>query len=119
MSANKRRVQRFKRRLGVRFRSEAGLARSAFTGDVSRDGLYVTCATPETPGRLLEIDVELPGIGEVQVSGVVAWQKRVPRELQSVTRGGFGVEIRLSPWEWAEFFEKLEARAATLPPTRF
>ncbi len=118
MTANKRRVPRFKRRLGVRFRSQGGYPRSAFTGDVSRDGLYVTCATPETPGRVLELDVELPGVGEVQVSGVVAWQKRVPHQLQSVTRGGFGVEIRLSPEEWTEFFEQIEGVRPVAAPQR-
>ncbi len=110
--SNKRRVPRQKRRLNVRFRSEGGRERSAFTGDVSRDGLYVTCATPELPGRLLELDVELPGVGEVQVSGVVAWTKRVPHQLQSVTRGGFGVEIRLSPFEWAAFFDRAASKAS-------
>ena len=112
--SNKRRTPRFKRRLGVRFRSEGGHERSAFTADISRDGIYVTCATPESPGRLLAIDVDIPGVGQVQVTGAVAWCRRVPRQLQSVQRGGFGVEIRLSPEEWAQFFEQLEAPAARI-----
>ena len=110
--SNKRRMQRFKRRLNVRYRSEAGHERAAFTGDISRDGLYVTCAAPELPGRLLDLDIELPGIGVVQVSGEVAWCKRIPHQLQSVRRGGFGVEIRLSSVEWAELFERLQGGGA-------
>jgi hypothetical protein len=107
--SNKRRAPRIKRRLSVRFRSEGGHERSAFTADISRDGLYVTCTAPEIPGRLLEIEVDVPGTGAVQLTGVVVWCRKVPRQLQSVQRGGFGVEIRLSPWEWAELFEQLEA----------
>jgi len=106
--SNKRRTPRFKRRLNVRYRSATGHERAAFTGDISRDGLYVTCAAPELPGRLLDLDIEVPGVGEVQVSGVVAWCRRIPQQLQAVRRGGFGVEIRLSPWEWAELCERLQ-----------
>lgn len=106
--ANQRRTPRFKRRLNVRFRSESGRERSAFTGDVSRDGLFVTCTQPEAPGRLIEMDIEVPGMGEVRVMGVVAWVKRVPAQLQSVRRGGFGVQIRFSPEEWCSFLEQIE-----------
>lgn len=88
--------------------------RSAFTADIGRDGLYVTCASPEVPGRLLEIDVDVPGVGVVQVTGAVAWCRRVPRQLQSIQRGGFGVQIRLSPHEWVELFEQLQTPAAAL-----
>lgn len=110
--ANKRRLQRFKRRWNVKFRSTNGQQRSAFTGDVCRDGLFVTCASPEMPGRLLEIGVELPGVGEAQVTGQVTWVRKVPRELQSFSKGGFGVEIRFSDDAWNRFFEGLERPAA-------
>ena len=112
--AEQRRLPRFKRRLNIRFQSAQGRERSAFTADVSRDGLYVSCAQPEQPGRLLELDVDLPGVGMVQVSGMVTWARRVPRELQAVRRGGFGVQIRLSPHEWSQFFDALH-QPAQLP----
>ena len=111
MAQQRRSEQRIKCRLTARFRGSNGRERSAFTADLSPSGLYLSCAMPEAPGKRIDLVVELPALGEVQLAGRVAWTLRVPFELQVLRRGGFGVELQSQPALWARYFETLEQAA--------
>ena len=110
---DKRRQPRFHRRLGVRYQSESGARRLAFSGDASADGVFLNSAQIEKPGRRIDLDVDLPGVGLVKLGGQVVWARRVPPPLVTVQRGGFGVRIVDAPDTWRQFFRNLESRRAT------
>jgi hypothetical protein len=109
----KRKVPRFRRRLGVRYQAESGARRLAFSGDVSADGVFLNSGQVEQPGRTLDLDVDLPGEGLVKLGGEVVWARRVPPPLVTVQRGGFGVRITRAPDAWRRYFKTLETRRAT------
>lgn len=110
---DKRRRPRFRRRIGVRYQSESGARRLAFSADASADGVFLNSTQIETPGRKLELDADLPGAGLVKLGGQVVWARRVPPPLVTVQRGGFGVRIDDAPEVWRQFFSSLEARRTT------
>jgi hypothetical protein len=110
---DKRKLPRFRRRLGIRYQAESGARRLAFSGDVCAGGVFLNSSQVERPGRNLALDVDLPGEGLVRLSGEVVWARRVPPPLVTIQRGGFGVRITEAPEAWRRFFRTLETRRAT------
>lgn len=114
MAANKRVQRRHKRRLPVRYRSAGGDYRSAFSSDISSGGLFVASTHVLNPGTQVLLDIDLPGASTtITAMGVVAWGKRVPASLQTIGRGGFGVQFLNVPEAWRQFMFQLETTAHT------
>lgn len=112
MAANKRLQRRHKRRIPVRYRAAGGDYRSAFSSDVSSGGLFVASTHVLTPGTQVLLDIDLPGTHTtITAMGVVAWGKRVPTSLQTIGRGGFGVQLLNAPEAWRQFMFQLETSA--------
>jgi hypothetical protein len=110
---DKRRLPRFRRRLGIRYRGESGTPRLAFSGDASVAGVFLNSSQVEAPGRTLELEADVPGEGLLRMRGEVVWARKVPPALVTVQRGGFGVRLLDPPEPWRRFFRGLEARRAT------
>ena len=91
--AEKRNINRKKKRLKVRFGIDYP-KRVAFTEDVSNLGLFVITGQPEKPGTLLSLEISLPDNKIVTARGRVHWAKKVPPQLIRVAnKGGMGVRL--------------------------
>lgn len=91
--AEKRLKNRKRKRLKVRF----GIDRPkkfSFTDDLSDKGLFITTASPEKPGTILNLEIELPDGEVIKCQGQVRWARKVPQSLLRVaTKGGMGVTL--------------------------
>jgi hypothetical protein len=82
--------------------------RMGFTADVSPYGMFVASLKLEKAGQPLWFLVELPS-GMVKLQGEVVWCRRVPRELRTVVKSGFGIRLTQAPEEWYRFFFERDA----------
>lgn len=91
--AEKRNLNRYKKRLSVRFGADAP-NQLAFSEDVSDHGLFIKTGKVYVLGTLLKIELTLPDDDCVFLEGVVRWSKKVPPQLISkVPKAGLGIEI--------------------------
>lgn len=105
-----RKMPRFRRRFRVRYRSDGETdEHMALTTDVSPGGLGVVTHRPADPGEALHLVIELPDGEALEVLGRVVWSRRVPRSLQVVDKGGFGVEVTQADERWFRWFTALAA----------
>lgn len=66
---------------------------SAWSGNVSRGGMFVHTREPLIPGRRVLVELSLPG-GDVEAVGRVAWSRRVLHpDGRSDERAGVGVQF--------------------------
>ncbi|HKX45359.1 MAG TPA: PilZ domain-containing protein, partial [Planctomycetota bacterium] len=61
--------------------------------NLSRGGLFVLTHEAVRPGSRLLVELELPGSGEVQAIGRVAWSRAVPAASGVEQRPGIGIEF--------------------------
>lgn len=110
--AEKRTQKRTKKRCKVRFGLDSP-RRVAFTGDVSKFGLYIITAQPERPGSHLQVELTLPNDRQVNVVAFVCWAKRVPPHLLRVAnKAGMGVRLRefkSGEEDYRAFIEELDS----------
>ena len=91
--AEKRIINRHKKRLTVRFGPDAP-SQLAFSEDVSNHGIFIKTGKIYPLGTALQLEITLPDDDYVLFEGIVRWYKRVPPQLISkVPKAGLGVEI--------------------------
>lgn len=110
MSSN-RKFDRTKQRLTLRFTLDGKTWESAFTTDVSPRGVFVMSSRPVPKGTSVRMEIQLPEVGMLTLTGVVAWKIAVPRTVSKVKRSGFGVELRGAPEAWFEFCAQIGAES--------
>ncbi|MCU0236602.1 MAG: PilZ domain-containing protein [Acidobacteria bacterium] len=87
----KRRDQRLKKKLPVRFYFE-GRGFLSFTGDLSRRGIFLQTPHPCPAGRGINIEIE--GLGErVHLAGFIIWSKDDMGQPWMLFPGGMGVQL--------------------------
>ncbi len=101
----RREIPRYNKRLPVRF-AKPGAAgfQKAYSRDVGAKGLFILANRVEQPGQQLNIEVDVPDVGSVQLVGEVVWTKWSPPSLRAVEYPGFGVKISNAPESWYNFF---------------
>ena len=99
-----RAVPRFERVFPVRVAIEDGEWKEGSSRDIGAVGLFVMARTAVETGQILELEIELPEVGPLQLSGEVVWTKRVPRQVPSEELMGFGVKVTRAPKEWYAYF---------------
>lgn len=77
--------------------------RHGFTRNLSASGMFVESRHIEPPGQRLDIELELPGQGTIELVGQVVWGRTVGRGLERVAAGGFGVQVIGAPESWYRF----------------
>ena len=100
----RRTLPRLRRRLNVRYSKDGKEFIAAFTRDVGPGGMFVVSRHVESVGARLQVRIEIPDVGTVDLQGEVCWCKRVPINLQSVQPGGFGFKVTYAPEAWYAFF---------------
>lgn len=91
--ADKRNLNRYKRRLSVRFGADAP-SQLAFSEDVSDHGLFIKTGKIYPLGTILQIEITLPDEEYVFFEGMIRWSKKIPPQLISkVQKAGLGVKI--------------------------
>jgi Tfp pilus assembly protein PilZ len=91
--AEKRNLNRYKKRLSVRFGPDAA-SQLAFSEDVSDHGLFIKTGKVYPLGTILKIELTLPEDDCVFLEGIVRWSKKVPPQLiAKVPKAGLGVQI--------------------------
>lgn len=91
--AEKRNLNRHKKRLPVRFGSGEA-TKLAFTEDISDDGIFIRTALTWPPGTVLQVEITLPDDEYVFFEGMVCWAKKYPPQLiNKVQKAGFGLRI--------------------------
>lgn len=80
-----------RRHVRIYLRAEPGEIR-AFTGDLSRGGLFIVCTKTFPPGTRVRIQVDTPS-GVALGVGTVKWAKRVPTQVMRDIKGGMGIEF--------------------------
>jgi hypothetical protein len=95
--AEKRQHRRLRRRMMVKF-GEKDFSQSGFTWDVSPTGLFIVASQLPALDARLHLQLFVDPERFLLFEGEVRRHKRVPPELRSLERGGFGVRL-LSPRE--------------------
>jgi len=91
--AEKREEKRRLKRLRLKYGTDTP-QRSAFTDDISPDGLFIRTVSPIFPGKKMRIDLDSPSGEIIRIEGCVMWIKRVPPSLIHLAKkGGMGVRI--------------------------
>jgi len=91
--ADKRNLNRFKKRLSVRFGPDDP-SQLAFSEDVSDHGIFIKTPKIYPLGTILKIEITLPDEDYVFFEGMVRWTKKVPPQLVSkVQKAGLGIKI--------------------------
>jgi hypothetical protein len=101
---DRRTEPRWRRRLSLRF-ERYGITHSAFSYDVGPHGLFVRTGLVLPPGACLDIHVDVPDIGQLELRSVIAWARRVPPSLQRLLTAGFGAQVVQPPRGWMHFIE--------------
>ncbi len=91
--ANKRNLDRQRRRFQVHYGIPADISRTGFTQDVSRHGMFIQAAIIHPPKTLLEISLDNQGGEPIRFSARVVWSKKVPPSMVRKIRCGMGVAI--------------------------
>lgn len=107
---DKRLHPRLAKRIKVRYRSgEADKWRSAFSQDVSTNGVYIHATTVPTTALIqLEITDEDKTI---LLEGTVIRGKKVPPRLRRMIKSGFAVKLQNVPDSWYSYCLDLEEKA--------
>jgi Tfp pilus assembly protein PilZ len=91
--ADKRNLNRFRKRLAVRFGPDAP-SQLAFSEDISDHGIFIKTGKIYPLGTILKIEITLPDDDYVFFEGMVRWTKKVPPQLISkVQKAGLGIKI--------------------------
>jgi hypothetical protein len=91
--AEKRNIVRLKKRLSLKFGSDAP-TKVAFTEDLSQNGLFVKTVAPAPPGTRLMIELTLPEGDIVLIEGMSRWRKSAPPQvIHLVNKKGMGIKI--------------------------
>jgi Tfp pilus assembly protein PilZ len=91
--AEKRNLQRVRRRLTLRFGTDAPV-RVAFTGDITDRGLFIKTTNLYAPGTKVIIELILPDERRVTINGMVRWSKKVPPTMiHLVNKAGLGIKF--------------------------
>lgn len=69
------------------------LEKLGFTGDISREGLFIKSAYVFAPGTRLNIEIGTLDNGNIRLEGVVRWAKKVPHNFSHLLKNGMGVLI--------------------------
>jgi PilZ domain-containing protein len=102
--AVKRKMPREKRRLRLRFGKPGQEPETlGYTQDISPVGLFVAAYKLDELTNDLWLTVELPD-EDVLLHGKVVWKRRVRREIRTIAKSGFGVELTQAPEAWYKFF---------------
>ena len=106
----RRSIPRYNQRLAVRYfvpgRDKS--PQKAFSKDVGALGLFILSTRLEKTGQSLNLEVEIPQKGFVQMQGTVVWTKWVPPALRSSDYPGFAVKIHSAPESWFSYFMTIE-----------
>ena len=97
----RRRTQRFRQQIPVRYQRDGGDERMGFTDDAGPDGVFVFAMNPEKPGTVLAMEIDLPKHGTIKFTG-----EAVHSEDEQGDRGGFGVRVTKAPDEWYAYWTK-------------
>lgn len=91
--ADKRNLNRYKKRLSVRFGADAP-SQLAFSEDVSDHGLFIKTGKVYPLGTVLQIEITLPDDEYVFFEGMVRWSKKLPPQLiHKAQKAGLGIKI--------------------------
>ena len=104
----KRNNHRIPKRLFVKFGIEQTNA-IGFTGDISRNGLFIKTNTVYPPDTQLLIQLVLPDDREIDMAGRVMWAKRVnPSMIRHVKKNGMGVQLDRVPEDYSRFLKSID-----------
>jgi hypothetical protein len=96
-----RRTQRARRRLMVRFGTEAA-ERTGFTKDISETGVFIRTNMVARPGTTLQVELQFPD-RSFQLWARVVWAKKVPPQLAHLMDCGMGVCFIDPPADWIDY----------------
>jgi len=90
--AEKRDNYRHRKRMALRFGVDAPNT-TAFTEDISDEGLFIKAGLVQPVGRELQVEIDLGGGRIIRLLARVQWAKKVPPALLRSYKGGMGVRI--------------------------
>jgi len=91
--ADKRGLRRIRRRLSLRFGTDAPV-RMAFTEDVTDRGMFIKTTNLYAPGTRIAIELIMPDETRVRITGSIRWTKKVPPNMiHLVRKAGMGIKI--------------------------
>jgi len=87
----KRKYQRIRKRWLVKLNSGSNCIQS-FTGDVSKEGIFVVSTKLFPPGAVLKVEISA-GAGKLNLGGRVMWGRSAPVSQSISRKGGMGLQI--------------------------
>lgn len=105
----KRGAPRARKRLMVRYGVTAP-ERTAFTKNVSENGLFIHTNLVMRPGTTIQVQVHFPDRTFSHWARVM-WAKQVPPQLAHVVECGMGVRFVDPSPDWAEYFARWKGKA--------
>jgi hypothetical protein len=100
--------RRVTQRLVVRFAVPGEGWRTARTLDVSDHGLQIVTEHHEEPGRWLDLQVDVPSEGPVDLGGRVIWTRRGRAPRGGRAPAAFGIHLVRPPKAWRSFLESID-----------
>ncbi|MCP3981744.1 MAG: pilus assembly protein PilZ [bacterium] len=108
MAQEKRRTERARRRLMVKF-GQTKADKTGFTKNLSATGLSVKTNSVFKPGTTIQIVVDFQERA-FTMWGRVCWAKKVPPQLSHVLDCGMGIQFVDPPEDFLEFFREWTAK---------
>ena len=111
-AANKRSLNRAKRRMMVRFGASAA-EKTAFTKNVSITGMFLQTNHVFKPGSTIHVQIEFPK-DTFNMWARVVWAKQVPPQLAHVLECGMGLRFIDPPPEWGPFYHEWAKKSGVI-----
>ena len=93
----KRKSLRLSKRLLVKF-GQNRPDHNGFTVDLSTQGIFIKSSKIFPPGTFLTMELTLPNLHKISLSGRVMWGKRVPMNLiRHIKKSGMGIKLDQVP----------------------
>jgi hypothetical protein len=101
---DRRRMRRTRRRLQLTLCSRSLRDQLGFTVDISPWGLQITSARHElAPGEPVRLEVGLPEIGNVALTGVVVWAVQAHAAVAPIVQPKAGVRLTQADEAWFQY----------------
>ena len=109
MGANKRKYERHRKRIRLKYQIEDEKWRTGFTNDISATGLFIVSSTIPSK-RNIRVRIEHNN-QTVELVGVVLRGKKVPARLRQIVKGGMAIELREIPEAWYLLCQELDEKS--------
>lgn len=102
---DKRKAERISKKLEVHYVTEAD--QTAITSNISETGIFIITNNKVSPGTVLDLTLNLPGLQDFSLKGRVVRSKYTAPALVGEATSGLGVQLMKPPQEYINYIRSL------------